>query len=104
MKEITINLDVDETDIINESYLRWFGDMTKLLMRRIFGDIDIPVQVRGTESQIQSFARALEHERRYLESFKRYGLDDPRTYRDRARLENAISGFERTTNLKWPFK
>ena len=104
MKEIKIDLNAANNKQLNESFLRWFGDAVKMLMRRIFGEVDIPVQVSGTESQIRSFARALEGERRYMDSFRRYGLDDPRTYRDRAHLEQAVSGFERTTNLKWPFK
>jgi hypothetical protein len=104
MKEIKIDLNAANNKQLNESYLGWFGDAIKLLMRRIFGEVDIPVQVSGTESQIRSFAKALEGERRYMDSFRRYGLDDPRTYRDRAHLEQAVSGFERATSIKWPFK
>ena len=104
MKEIKIDLNAAKSSQLNESYLRWFGDAIKLLMRRIFGGVDIPVEVKGTQSQIKSFARALESERRYMDSFRRYGLDDPRTYRDRTHLEQAVSGFENTTKLKWPFK
>jgi len=39
-----------------------------------------------------------------MDSYLRYGLNDARTYRDKARLTNSVKGFERATGLTWPFK
>ena len=33
-----------------------------------------------------------------------YGLDNPRTYKSKSKLKNAVTAFEKATGLKWPFK
>ena len=58
----------------------------------------------GNPSQIKSFANTLANEKRYMDTWRAYGLDDPRTYKDRAVLKTSISKFERLTGLDWPFE
>ena len=71
----------------------------------MFGeDIYMPVSVRGTESEVRSFAQALGKEKKYLDVYKKYGLNDPRTHRSKSTLKKAVSKFTKTTGLKWPFK
>lgn len=89
---------------INESFLATFGWAVKSILKRMFGDIHIPVEVRGNPSEIRAFASALGSEKRYLQSYKDYGLNDPRTYKNKAVLKNSVSKFEKTTGIKWPFK
>ena len=43
-------------------------------------------------------------ERDYYKVYKKYGLDNPKTYRSKYRLKRAIHDFERKTGMKWPLK
>jgi len=104
LAEIIIDLNTVKSGELNESFLRMFGYWTKKILERMFGGAPVPVQVKGTTSQVDSFASALGREKRYMLAIKDYGLDDPRTYKQRGRLDAAVSSFERTTGLKWPFK
>lgn len=89
---------------IDESYLSALGAQVELLLKHMFGFSMTPAKIRGTKSQVSSFARALGNERRYLTSFERHGLSNPRTMGDRHKLEKAVMAFERETGIKWPFK
>ena len=62
------------------------------------------IKVRGRKSEIDSFVGAIGGEKRYMDAYLRYGLDDPRTLSSRHRLESAVQGFEKETGLKWPIK
>tara|TARA_A100001515_G_scaffold143746_1_gene145717 strand:+ start:468 stop:839 length:372 start_codon:yes stop_codon:yes gene_type:complete len=98
---ISINL---SPETIDESYLSALGAQLELLLKHMFQNTFAPVSITGTQPQISSFARAMGNERRYLQSFEKYGLNDPRTLGNRHKLEMAIAGFERETGIKWPFK
>ncbi len=91
-------------DSIDEAYLRQLGAQIEFLVKGLFGGTFVPARLRGTQTQLKSFARALGNETRYLRSFERHGLSDPRTLNSRHRLEGAIAGFEKETGIKWPFK
>tara|TARA_R110000824_G_scaffold104743_1_gene248421 strand:- start:716 stop:1039 length:324 start_codon:yes stop_codon:yes gene_type:complete len=100
---IEINLNVSSKEL-NESFLKTFGFLTKKLLRYIFGDVSIPVNIKGTPAQVTSFANALSNEKRYMDSYLQNGLNDPRTHASRQGLNRAVSSFERETGIKWPFK
>jgi|TARA_R110000796_G_scaffold23142_3_gene66640 hypothetical protein len=99
----TIVIDLSP-ETIDESYLRMLGGQIELLLTTMFGGSFIPAKFRGTNTQISSFARALGNEKRYLQSFEKFGLGDSRTLDNRHKLEKAIGGFESETGIKWPFK
>ena len=98
---IDINLN---PETIDEGYLGALGNQIKLLLKMMFGRSLISARFRRTKDQISSFARALGNEKRYLNSFEKNGLTDPRTMRNRHKLERAVANFERETGIKWPFK
>jgi hypothetical protein len=90
---------------LDESFLAMFGNITKWILKRMFGEeIHMPVTVRGTESEVHAFANALGKEKKYLDVYKKYGLNDPRTHRSKGTLQKAVGKFTRATGLKWPFK
>ena len=62
------------------------------------------VKIRGTRSQVNSFADTLQKEKAYIRSYQKHGLDDPKTFRNKGRLKSSIAKFERDTGIKWPFK
>ena len=105
MVTLEINLNAaKEGTIIDESWLRMFGTGIKSLLGAMFGGSEIPVAIKGTKSQVESFANTLDKEKRYMSAWKNYGLDNPKTYKSKAQLDQAISKFERITNLNYPFK
>jgi len=102
---IPIEIDLNRKDKLNESFLRMFGDAIKWVLRRMFGqEVFVPINVTGTTDQIEAFTKALAGEKRYFESYVKYGLNDPRTHEDRYRLNIAVDKFERDTGIKWPYK
>jgi hypothetical protein len=101
---IVIDLSAAKSNKLNESFLRIFGWAVSKLLNRMFGGAPVPVQIKGSPAEIESFANTLANEKRYLQSWQNYGLDDPRTYKDQALLRQSINKFERTTDLKWPFQ
>ena len=88
---------------LNESWLAMFGGWVEHILKAMFGGADIPVTVRGTRQEIDSYARVLSKEKRYIEAFQEYGLDNPNTYRSKYALDKAVSQFERKTGVPWPF-
>ena len=98
---LEINL---EPETIDEGYLSALGGQLQILLQTMFGGGVVPTRIRGTKSAVESFARALGNEKRYIEALTKFGLTDPRTLNNRHKLERAIAGFERQTGIKWPFK
>ena len=90
---------------VNEVFLGAFGRIIKMLMGSVFGSgAAIPVKVKGTRAEVDAFTRALGNEKSYMKSAAKYGLNDPRTYKDKFKLRKRVGDFERKTGLKWPFK
>jgi hypothetical protein len=46
----------------------------------------------------------LVNEKKYLDFIKKYGLDDPMTYKQKAKLQLAIKRFETEAGINWPIK
>tara|TARA_Y100000310_G_scaffold344766_1_gene459343 strand:+ start:1824 stop:2186 length:363 start_codon:yes stop_codon:yes gene_type:complete len=81
-----------------------FGSAVKDIMRAIFNNKRVPLNIVGTRGEIDSFVDAIKQEERYLKAAKKYGLDNPRTYRYKYRLRRSVAQFERDTGLKWPLE
>ena len=83
---------------------RMFGEGIKTILKSIFGGAQVPVKVRGTRSDINSFVQTIAGEKKHLEAIRQYGLDNPNTFKSRYQLDRAVSQFERRTGIPWPFK
>jgi len=99
-----ITIDLTHCNTLNESWLHMFGTGVKTILGAMFGGISLPVYVKGHKSDVSSFAKTLGSEKRYLEAAAQFGLDDPQTFRSKARLDSAIKNFERKTGIEWPFE
>ena len=108
---IVIDLNIANTDaepeVLSEIF-RALAGITNWLLKTTLG-IDfkrwaVPVRFKGSRSQISSFERAFKGERKYLRAAKKYGLDNPRTYKSKYGLNRAIKNFESTTGMKWPIE
>ena len=105
LQTIEIDLNAAKSGQLDESTLAFYGSWIKTIMGRMFGgESHIPVTVKGTPRQVRDFAKTLGREKKYIKTAARYGLNDPRTYKDKFRLRNMIRKFEGSTGLKWPFK
>ena len=82
----------------------FLGSWISSIMHRMFGGPSVPVTVRGTRSQIKTFANTLQKEKHYIENYNKYGLNNPNTYKSKSKLRDAVSKFERATGVRWPFK
>lgn len=98
---VEINLNQKTMD---ESWLRMFGNGIKMILNQMFGGAQIPIKVRGTQSQIDSFTKTLNSEKKYIEAFNKYGLSSEETYASKSELDRAVANFERATGIKYPFK
>ena len=61
------------------------------------------VKQEGNED-VKAFAGALGGEKKFIEAARKYGLNHPATYKNKAKLNNAIKKFEKQTGITWPFK
>tara|TARA_Y100000593_G_scaffold75654_1_gene139616 strand:- start:125 stop:457 length:333 start_codon:yes stop_codon:yes gene_type:complete len=100
-----IDLGAHRKGELNETFLAAMGEWIKTMLRWTFGEnVFFPSKVKGTQSEVNSFMKALERERGYMQSYRKHGLGDERTYRNKYRLDQAVKDFEQETKLKWPFK
>ena len=88
---------------LDESWWLTFGALMRWIMPSLYRGSVLPLQIKGSQQEISSFANALSKEKRYLRSWQDHGLDNPQTYKSKSMLQSAISKFERITGLKWPF-
>ena len=100
LAEVSINL--DHKGSLNESFLTMLGAGVEAILKRMFGVGAPDVSVSGTEPQIQTFVGALRGEKRYIDAIMKHGLDDPKTFASRYKLEDAVKKFESDTGIKWP--
>jgi hypothetical protein len=89
---------------LDESWILTFGAILRWMMPSLYKGSVLPLVVKGTAGEVKSFANVLGKEKKYLQSWKNNGLDNPLTYQNKTKLGRAVSQFERVTGLKWPFK
>lgn len=97
-------IDLSQHKLLKEQSLATMGAELKAVLRGMFGPVKTSLSVRGTSSEIEKFVAALAGEKKYMESYLKYGLDDPRTLSNKYKLHNAAMSFERETGITWPFK
>ena len=105
MSEEKIIIDLNDP-LLQEGqfYTAFSKQVNQLLLSLMHAGIEIPMSLRGTDAQIESFFDALKGERRYMNSYIKHGLNDPKTLNYRHRLDGAGGKFEKETGLKWPVK
>ena len=105
--KIHFDLESMKAQHLNESFTAQMGAQIQLVLNNMFGGSMLPpdyVSVSGQPQDVAAFANAVGSEKNFIETATKYGLGDPRPYRDKAKLTGAVSSFERITGLKWPFK
>ena len=100
LKEMVFDLGAARRGELNENILYVFAAWIQYLLSKMFKGRRIPVRVCGNER----FTDALVNEKRYMEYIKKYGLDDPMTYKQKSKLDVAIKRFEREAKINWPIR
>jgi hypothetical protein len=102
LKELNLN-QKNEQQVLSESFLLMAGEIIKFIMKSMFGDYGaIPVKIRGTRQQVDAFTKTLAGEKKYMDAFHKYGLNNPKTYETKSFLDKAIDKFQKATGIRWP--
>jgi hypothetical protein len=99
-----LDLEDYKGDQLNENILHVFAAWIEYLLSKMFKGRRIPVRVRGNRIEIERFTDALVNEKRYMDFIRKYGLDDPMTYKQKSKLDVAIKRFEREAGINWPIR
>lgn len=102
---IVIDLDAAKNGDLEEGFgIFQMGAGIKELLKAMFGGSGLPVSVKGSRDDIKAFARTLGKEKKYIGAYRKFGLNDPRTFKNKFKLNKSIKDFKKKTGLKWPFK
>lgn len=102
--EEVINLNNVNKPLNERVASKFAGQVRSMLLDLYFGGFDIPLRLMGSTTQVESFMKALRSEKRYMDSYIKSGLDDPKTMKSKYALSRAVEKFEKETGLRWPFK
>ena len=104
LKDMVFDLGAARKGELNDNILHVFAAWIEYLLSKMYKGRRIPVKVRGNRIEVQRFTDALVNEKRYMDYIKKYGLDDPLTYKQKSKLNVAIKRFEREAKINWPIK
>jgi len=129
LQPIIINLNANREGLVTESFLQGFGQAIKNLLGYMFQEapptfkpttsqkahmavaesegapsLSPRAKIVGTPSQVAAFGNALSKEKKYMDTFLKYGLNDPHSFKSRSELDHAVTNFEKETGIKWPLK
>ncbi len=93
-----------EEQQLNENILNVFAAWVQYLLSKMYKGRRIPVRVKGNRIEVERFTDALVNEKRYMDLIKKYGLDDPMTYKQKSKLDVAIKRFEKEAKINWPIR
>jgi len=115
--------------LLKESWLRAWGEWNKTLLKYMYGD-DVKMMAKlkepslgdlmreeheeegpklkfsitGKKKDVKAYAEAIMSEKNYLDAYMEYGKEHPQTVKAREILNQAVTEFEGTTGIMWPFK
>lgn len=108
--------------LVNESLQRMIGNMTKEIIKAMYGvdfrfDVDLATlsqvmkeentqefSIRGKPEQVRSYVKATARTKFYLDAIMDLGKEHPMTAKRKTELDQAVSEFENETGITWPFK
>lgn len=99
-----LEINLSEGQILNESFVKAMGARIQSILKAMMGGYSVPVNIKGSKDQIKAFSNTLNSEKKYLESYRQYGLDHPMTLRKKFELNKAVDQFERKTGIPWSFR
>lgn len=97
-------IDLTKNRLTEYVYNEFSDKVNNLLLGLYYAGVDVPVSIRGTQNQVESFFDSLKKEKRYMDSYMKHGLNNNKTLIDKHSLEKSVRRFETETGLRWPFK
>jgi hypothetical protein len=120
----------NKKQLLTESWLQWFGEWNKEFLKYVYGkDVNMVANlgadkmltnlvkeqdseegqklkfvIRGEVEDVKAYSKAIMAEKKYLDHFVHYGADHPQSLKSKELLDQAVSHFEQTTGITWPFK
>ena len=92
------------TTLTEDVYSQFSNDVYFLMQSLYAGRApDMRISLNGNQAQITAFFTALNREKKYMDAFNKYGLNDAQTMNSRWQLQDAVRKFEGETGLRWPF-
>mgnify|MGYP003115030419 CR=1 FL=1 len=104
MERQKIIIDLSKKQLNERIYSQFAADVGTMLINLYRSGIDVPFMVRGSQSEINAFMKALGGEKSHMDSYIKHGLNDGRTISSKQTLSRAVAKFENETGLRWPFK
>ncbi len=115
--------------LLKESWLKAWGEWNKTLLRYMYGD-DVKMMAKlkepslgdlmkeddeeegpklkfsitGKKKDVKAYAAAIMAEKNYLDAYMEHGREHLQTVKTRELLNQAVTEFEGTTGIMWPFK
>ena len=108
--DIKIDLEKLKDNKLNESFAAEFAGQIKYLLRHLYaGPLTHGVQpsgiaVTGKKSDLSRFSDVISREKKYMDSYMKHGLGNPKVRNNKMALDKAIYSFEKETGLLWPIK
>ncbi len=99
---VEIDLNKLKNNKLDESFLRMFGAGVQHILGAMFDGSPFPVSVRGSKNEVQAFMKVLAAEKKYADSYRKFGLMNPSTFRNKHKLSRAVEAFEKETGLIYP--
>lgn len=105
-KKIHLKLNQKNNTLLKEDAYTAFAADVNWIMRSLYMGpaTNAKVQLSGSPDQIMAFFKALQSEKRYMDSYMRHGLDSAGAMSSKYDLDSSVQNFELETGLKWPFK
>tara|TARA_R100000908_G_C3753966_1_gene148305 strand:+ start:421 stop:780 length:360 start_codon:yes stop_codon:yes gene_type:complete len=114
---LVIRIDFTNKEILQESFLKMWGFWNKKLLKYIYGEDanvvanlneedaeEVKFVIRGEYEDVRAYAKVLNLEKEYLESYVELGKSHEDTRAIKLELDKAAVDFTEKTNLPWPFR
>ena len=99
-----VKLEIYFSSSLNEEYLKTLAHKVEQILKSMITGKHSPVSIKGDESKVKAFAKALGNEERYILALQEAPIDNPEVMGLRHKLEEAIANFEKVTGIKWPVR
>ena len=76
------------------------GFGVKSILGAMFGGDSVPVNVVGSRSDVASFTKTIGREKKYMDSIRKFGLDNPKTFKNKSKLTSAISDVHQKNRIE----
>ena len=96
-------IDFTNKKLLTESWMRAMASWDKTFLKYL-EDNTLKFIIRGEQKDVQAYAKAIMAEKEDLDAYIQFGEDHFQSKKKKALLDQAVSYFEQTTGIRWPFQ